>query len=725
MPTVGEKPMLLVVDPSGAAGGRAARKSLARLQYPTTQVKDARGAWGTPGNLQPAVVLLVADPALPDPSSLCASVLEALPASPTPLLVLLSGRAPSKPVAMAAQFLAPFDWDAVVDRLEQLLALATLQAEQAALGTLLQLSRVEIISIDTDSQSCRVTETLAALLGLPGVDTTAGRRERSQPIHWQKLFASCDEPERARVLDIVSGALESGLGFEAEYDIPIERHHKRRVRLTGHPIAGAPASPPRRVDLVIQDVTPVVARSTNDAANRLLDTTLGLRSGDRVLQSMIRIVEESKKGTILLLRLQGLADFYRQYGYETGGALLRTYAESIEAGLRTVPGVVRVVPNKEQVLARLAGGEFLVLIPEMTDDQSMVGPLSRLLEATRRAIASDARLTVINTRIGMASWPRDGTSPDVLLRAGGLACDYFSMGESDGLDTLMAAVVRSREQARLEYDLHLAIERRQLQLHYQPKLSIPDGRIVGFEALLRWQHQKNLFIPPTIFIPIAERTGLIAQLGAWVIDRAVEQIGMWRSDGTGLVPLAVNVSAQQIASGDVVVANITSACKAHLVEPLFLQVEVTESCLIQDAESASKLLGEVRRLGCHIALDDFGTGYSSLSYLRRLPLDILKIDRSFTSAISAEQGDRSLAYNIIGIGRSLGLKVIAEGVTTALQWDALGRWGCAEAQGYLISQAIPAATASALWKHGRWNPSAHKLVAPSPASQSPASQSAA
>ncbi|HEY4973567.1 MAG TPA: GGDEF domain-containing phosphodiesterase, partial [Steroidobacteraceae bacterium] len=696
----GEKPPLLILDPNGAAEGRAAKKSLARLAYPLLQLKDSAAAITSITTGYPAVVLIIADGSVQDAAALCTRLSEAATSNP-PAMVLLSGKPlPAAPTQLAAQFVAPFDWEVVVDRLDQLLMLAMLRRDQSALGTLLQLSRVELVTIDTESQSCHVNDTLAVLLALPGADTPASRRARLQPIQWQKLFDHSDEPDRQRVLDTVSGAFESGMGFEAEYDVRVDRLHKRRVRLTGHPSNGSPGSPPRRLDLVIQDVTPVESRSTSDAANRLLDTTLGLRHGDRVLQSLMRIGQEHKKGTILLLRLQGLADFYRHHGYETGGVLLRKFAEGIESSLRNVPGVVRINPNKEQVLARLAGGEFVVLIPDMTDDQSMVGPLSRLLEATRNAVTTDERLKLINTRIGMASWPKDGSSPDVILKAASLACDYFSMSEADGPGTIMAAVVRAREQARLEYELHHAIERGQLQLHYQPKLSIPDGRIVGFEALLRWQHKKGMFVPPAIFIPIAERTGLIAQLGDWVIERAAEQIAQWRTDGLGLVQVAVNVSPQQMVTGDVV-ASIRGACTRQIIEPLFLQVELTESCLIDDSESAMKLLAEIRRLGCQIALDDFGTGYSSLSYLRRLPLDILKIDRSFISSIGEEQGESSLAFNILGIGRSLGLKVIAEGVASAAQWDALCRWRCTEAQGYLISQPVPAAAGAAMWQHGR------------------------
>ncbi len=711
---LGEKPRLLILDPSDAAGGRVARKSLERLDYPVARVGEFGAAHGAIGSQQAAVVMVIADASARDPASLCSGLLHGFPA-PSPALVLLCAKPLERPQSdLAAVFVAPFDWDAIVDRLTELLSLSAMRRERAALASLLQLSRVEMVSIETESQSCSVGETLGALLGLPEPDGAAARRERTRPMHWQRLFEHCDEPDRQRVLDTISGCLESGIGFEAEYDLRLDRNHKRRLRLTGHPSGAGTGAPPRRVDLVVQDVTPVVARSSSDAGGRLLETTLGLRRGDRVLQSLIRIVQEYKQGTILLIRLQGLADFYRQYGYESGGASLRAFAEAIESGLREVPGVIRISASKQQVLARLAGGEFLVLIPDMTDDRSMVGPLSRLLQAMRAAIAADERLTLINARIGMATWPRDGSSPDVLLRAANLACDYFALDESDGLDTVTAAVVRAREQARLEFDLHYAIERAQLQLHYQPKLSMEAGRLVGFEALLRWQHRPNLLVPPAIFIPIAERTGLIARLGAWVIEQAAEQIAIWRSQGVGPVPLAVNVSSQQFRTGDLV-SVLNGACARHRVEPASLQTEITESCLIDDTETAMRLLGEIRRLGCEIALDDFGTGYSSLSYLQRLPLDILKIDRSFTISIGPEQGDRSLAFNIIGIGRSLGLRVIAEGVASAAQWQALRGWGCAQAQGYLISQPVPAAAVPLMWHHGAWDAATYRFQVPATA----------
>ena len=207
MLVAGEKPPLLILDPTGAADGRAAKKSLARLTYPLSQLKEAGAAAASIANGYPAVVLIVAEGTIADAAALCSRLFEAATSNP-PAMVLLSGKplAPL-PAQIAAQFVAPFDWEVVVDRLEQLLMVATLRREHSALDTLLQLSRVELLTIDTESQSCRVNDTLAALLALPGAAGALSRRERLQPIHWQKLFEHCDEPERQRVLDTVSGCL--------------------------------------------------------------------------------------------------------------------------------------------------------------------------------------------------------------------------------------------------------------------------------------------------------------------------------------------------------------------------------------------------------------------------------------------------------------------------------------------------------------------------------------
>ena len=390
--------------------------------------------------------------------------------------------------------------------------------------------------------------------------------------------------------------------------------------------------------------------------------------------------------------------------------MLRKFADSLEEGLRGNTLVFRSDLEKGNALSRVTGGEFVIFVPNIVDDKSLSGLVSKIFSAAQTALGEDARLTPISLKCGLASWPRDGSSPDELLQAANLASEYFEEGDQgSSANAAMSAVVRSREQARLESELQSALEREQFELYYQPKLCFADGSVAGFEALLRWRRSNNAYIPPTIFIPVAERTGLIVEFGKWVIKQAVAQIAAWRSTGVGHVPVAINLSPQQLVSSDIV-SIIRDACEVNMVEPHFLQIEITESSFISDAESAAKLLQEIKNLGCSIALDDFGTGFSSLSYLRQLPLDVIKIDRSFTSTITADQQGHNLVTSIIGIAKSLGLKIVAEGVAAPIHWEMLSKWGCDEAQGYLISQPVPATNALDIWVNGKWDKRAYSFA---------------
>ncbi|MGC3979750.1 MAG: GGDEF domain-containing phosphodiesterase [Steroidobacteraceae bacterium] len=712
---------LLIVDPNGLTNSRAARIALEQLPVPVHYVTDINQARTIVAAAETLAVVLAIDATVKDPAALCALIRNANPDYRPALAMIGSSieRSAAAALGLAGLFTPPFEWPAIAQQLLQLLAMESLKQQRADLDALLELSRIATVTIDAESQSCVVTAPLAALLGLTGSGWNE-RRDGNQSRHWQKLFANCDEVAREHLASLLTEAFDEGNGFEFECDLTIERNHKRRIRLTGRPTGDDNR---RRVDIVAQDITAQTSRNTSDAVNRMLDTTLGLRPRDRVIHALIRAVAGNPQGSVLLVRLNGLADFYRRQGYQVGGSALRKFAETLEDSLSRSEQVFRIDPRKGQALVRVTGGEFVVFVPNLIDDKSLANLISMMLSAAQAALRADERMAPITLKFGISSWPRDGSSPDELLQSAHLASEYFEMSEtsqnSHGANSVMGAVVRSREQARLESELHNAIERDQLQLHYQPKLNLSDGRIVGFEALLRWRRGNKAYVPPAIFIPIAERTGLITELGRWVIERAVKQMAEWRAAGLGTIPVAVNVSPQQFAS-DEVVTIIRDACAAQLIEPNFLQIEVTESSLIDDAESAIELLHAIKKLGCSIALDDFGTGFSSLSYLRQLPLDVLKIDRSFTTTIEAEQQRPSLITSIIDIAKSLNLKIVAEGVAAPTHWDMLAKWGCDEAQGFLISQPVPAAEVPNSWSRGRWDAQTYSFViAPESAAAAP------
>jgi EAL domain-containing protein (putative c-di-GMP-specific phosphodiesterase class I) len=258
-----------------------------------------------------------------------------------------------------------------------------------------------------------------------------------------------------------------------------------------------------------------------------------------------------------------------------------------------------------------------------------------------------------------------------------------------------------QERMRIESGLRQALGNGQLQLHYQPKFSIGDGHIIGAEALVRWKHPERGLVPPAEFIPLAESTGLVVQVGEWVLEAACAQAQAWKMAGVPPIRLAVNVSAREFTSA--LPGRVQETLRRYGLEPCWLELEITESTLMNNIERVIGIMDRITELGVTLSLDDFGTGYSSLSYLKRFPIDTLKIDRSFTTGIPSDANDCAIASTIISIAQQLKHKVIAEGVETVEQLAFLKSSGCDEVQGYLFSQPLPAADFERALKEN-WTP---------------------
>ena len=250
--------------------------------------------------------------------------------------------------------------------------------------------------------------------------------------------------------------------------------------------------------------------------------------------------------------------------------------------------------------------------------------------------------------------------------------------------------VRILSRLRKETELRQALDREQLRVHYQPIVSVQDASVIGAEALLRWQHPEHGLVPPAEFIPLAEETDLIVPFGRWVLEQATAQVALWQASAGISVPLrvSVNVSARQLVD-DHLLGLITELLRRHSIEPSQLILEVTESVLLDDTEERVTVLRRLQALGIRLALDDFGTGYSSLAYLRRLPFDLLKLDRSFVSGLDQTATDPQIAAAVIEMARALGMTVVAEGVETPEQLACLRRLGCQFAQGYYFAKPMP------------------------------------
>ena len=376
-------------------------------------------------------------------------------------------------------------------------------------------------------------------------------------------------------------------------------------------------------------------------------------------------------------------------GHPAGDELLLLFSQRIGTQLRGA-----------DTLGRLSSDEFAVLLDDVDAYQAaeVATKILGLLDAP--FALSGGHQVFMHASIGISLYPSDGDQGEELLRdayaalhslkteGGGSYRFYTASMNADTLRTV-----------ELEGALRQAAQRGELVLIYQPKVSLSSGQIVSAEALLRWRRGDSL-VPPDDFIPLAERTGLIIAIGAWVVDEACRQIRAWRDQGLGDIPVAVNVSARQLRSSALPQV-VEQALLRHRVAPALLQLELTESMLMEDPESAIRLLTELHTLGVEIALDDFGTGYSSLAYLQRLPIDCLKIDRSFVNAIVEDPSAAAIAASIIALARRLQLKVVAEGVETEGQANFLRTQRCDLLQGFLFSRPLPAADFGAAVQEGR------------------------
>ncbi|MFI4866018.1 MAG: putative bifunctional diguanylate cyclase/phosphodiesterase [Steroidobacterales bacterium] len=411
--------------------------------------------------------------------------------------------------------------------------------------------------------------------------------------------------------------------------------------------------------------------------------------------SAIRAAKES--GQMMALLYLDLDRFKRindNLGHSVGDALLKNVARRLEQSIRPT-GIVASPADSQHPggsrVARLGGDEFVVLLAGLTDEAQTAELANRIRQSLGEPLDCGGHRLVVTPSIGIALYPQDGTDiEDLLVKADMAMYQAKDQGRNGIAFYGHSMAVRSLGRLELENDLRAAFQNGDFQIYYQPKIELSTGAIIGVEALLRWQHATRGWIAPDIFIPVAEETGLIAELGEWVICEACKQLNRWASEGLGYLSIAVNVSVQQFARADFV-ESVLRTLWQYAVKPEQLELEITESLLMRNVDDTTACMKRFRAAGVTLSIDDFGTGYSSLGYLRQFPVDALKIDRSFVKDLHTSDDDAAICAAIIAMARELKLKVIAEGVANAEQLAFLRKHRCDQAQGYLISKAIPVA----------------------------------
>jgi diguanylate cyclase (GGDEF)-like protein/PAS domain S-box-containing protein len=401
---------------------------------------------------------------------------------------------------------------------------------------------------------------------------------------------------------------------------------------------------------------------------------------DRLSLAIAQAQRNRRRVGVMFLDLDRFKIVNDTLGHTMGDRLLKAVANRLQGCLR-----------KGDTLSRFGGDEFTLLLPEVRTRDDVVVIAEKVLSKLAAPFVIDGHELFVGASIGVALYPEAGDSVEALIQCADIAM-YHVKGRGKNGYQFFSEEMNHKLSTRLslERELRNALVNGELRVYYQPQVSLADGRIIGVEALARWQHPRLGLITPDEFLPVAEETGLLSQIDEWVQRRAFADVAEWRQSGLGDVRLSVNMSAQQLES-ETCLDRFLAALQTSGLDGDQVKVEITESTIMKDIEVIVPKLRELRRRGFKIAIDDFGTGYSSLSYLQRFPISTLKIDRSFVGDIRADQSDASIVNAIVAMAQGLKLDLIAEGVETRTQLAYLKAQGCLEVQGYIFSRPVPAA----------------------------------
>ncbi|MGX1171649.1 bifunctional diguanylate cyclase/phosphodiesterase [Pseudomonas sp. R151218B TE3479] len=394
----------------------------------------------------------------------------------------------------------------------------------------------------------------------------------------------------------------------------------------------------------------------------------------RLLAALNGQQENGGQGAVLFLDLDRFKHINDSLGHPVGDLLLKGIAVRLREQLRDIDTV-----------ARLGGDEFIILLPGLQQPSDAEHIAQKLLNCFTAPFQAGEHEFFISASIGTSLYPQDGCDVATLVKNADAAMYRSKAKGRNRVESYTRDLTaQASERVALEHELRRAIERNELSLSFQPKISLIDNRLVGAEALIRWYHPTFGDVPPEHFIPLAEENGMILQIGDWVLERACRQLCEWNSTYESLGPLSVNLAGAQLRQPNLL-GRIEQLLREHQLRPGLLQLEITENFIMSQAEEALTVLHQLKNLGVQLAIDDFGTGYSSLSYLKRLPLDILKIDQSFVRGLPDDPHDAAIVRAIIALGRSMQFTIIAEGVETLAQQQFLSEEGCEQIQGYIVS----------------------------------------
>lgn len=589
--------------------------------------------------------------------------------------------------AGAADFLTkPLDWASFSHRARFLVqasrSMNELRHNRTFLANAQRIAKLGSFSFNAETNESRWSRELYSILGL-----NADKHSASQSLFTERIHPD----DRDYVLGATNEALELNKTFTLEYRLLLPNGDVRHVRQCGEPIENAGGHV--MVTGVMQDITDHTRAIDQIRYLANFDGLTGLtnrRQFKARLMDTLRHARASKSlVAIMVLDIDRFKFVNDSLGHTAGDRILQILADRVNKQVRTSDCVGRVeAEGLSPEVARVGGDEFALLLPRVAHPTDAGRVAQRVLEAIPESIDVDGQRVSLNGSIGISIFPLDGEDPEALLRQADRAMSHAKSQGGDSFQYYTESLNEtSLRRLVLESKLREAVDNERLHVVYQPKCNIHTNEVIGMEALLRWAEPELGFVSPNEFIPLAEEIGLISKIGRWVLREACMQNRKWQDDGFAPISVSVNVSSRQFSDTDVFRV-VTEVLEETQLDPQWLELEITESAMLEDETATIEALEKLRALGPQVSLDDFGTGFSSLSYLRRLPLDTLKVDRSFVMDLPHDKDAKGIVAAIIAMAHVLDLAVIAEGVETEEQRSFLCSIECDEMQGYLFSKPV-------------------------------------
>jgi diguanylate cyclase (GGDEF)-like protein/PAS domain S-box-containing protein len=508
--------------------------------------------------------------------------------------------------------------------------------------------------------------------------------DSDKPVNYE-IFLQHVHPEDREMVDLAWRHAMKGMPYDVEHRIWADGKlkwvrergemtfdaHRRAVSGTG----------------TVQDITEWKTAQEDIQRLAYYDVLTGLPNRtllyDRLNQSVAAAHRDNDQFALMFLDLDRFKYINDTLGHQAGDEMLKVIAARLVGAVR-----------EGDTVSRLGGDEFVILLRE-TGAEGALYVAEKLLASVAQSFEVSGTVVSTEASVGISLYPHDGADVETLIKHADVAMYHAKAAGRNNFQFYTEQInERAMSHFNIERDLRIALEQRQLMVYYQPQIRMSDRKLIGFEALLRWNHPQNGMVPPAVFIPVAEESGLIVPVGEWVLREVCRQARAWHDQGLSLVPVAVNLSARQL-NGDRLVRFMRTLLAETNLPEWTLELELTESMMLDDEKAAMQFIGEMRALGVALSIDDFGTGYSSLSHLKKLPLDKLKIDQSFVRDLAVDEDDAAIVRAIISMAHGLGLTVIAEGVENAQQMEFLEVLGCNEVQGYYYAKPMPASEAEA------------------------------